>query len=51
LLFAAGCAAAQRHRPSQVTINTDNVLVIDGRKVFPIGFTMPPAPDGKTPDG
>jgi hypothetical protein len=27
------------------------VLVIDGQKVFPIGFTMPPPPDGKTPNG
>jgi hypothetical protein len=34
-----------------VTINADHVLVIDGKKVFPIGFTMPPPPDGKTPSG
>ncbi|HZJ14949.1 MAG TPA: hypothetical protein VFD27_07865, partial [Chthoniobacteraceae bacterium] len=34
-----------------VTINADQVLVTDGRKVFPIGFTMPPPPDGKTPQG
>jgi hypothetical protein len=33
----------------KVTINADQVLVIDGKKVFPIGFTMPPPPDGKTP--
>jgi hypothetical protein len=36
---------------SQTTINSDRVLVIDGKKVFPIGFTMPPPPDGVTPDG
>lgn len=36
---------------SQVTINSDQVLLIDGRKTFPIGFTMPPPPDGKTPQG
>jgi hypothetical protein len=36
---------------SHVTINSDQVLVIDGQKVFPIGFTMPPPPDGMTPEG
>jgi hypothetical protein len=36
---------------SHVTVNADGVLVIDGRKTFPIGFTMPPPPDGKTPSG
>ena len=36
---------------SRAVINADKVLVIDGQKVFPIGFTMPPPPDGKTPDG
>ena len=36
---------------TKVTINADQVLVIAGRKVFPIGFTMPPPPDGKTPQG
>jgi hypothetical protein len=36
---------------SKVTINADQVLVIDGKKVFPIGFTMPPPPDGRTPQG
>ncbi|HEY5909947.1 MAG TPA: hypothetical protein VJA21_05020, partial [Verrucomicrobiae bacterium] len=36
---------------SRATINSDQVLVIDGLKVFPIGFTMPPPPESKTPDG
>ena len=36
---------------SHVTINSEHVLVIDGKKVFPIGFTMPPPADGKTPSG
>jgi hypothetical protein len=36
---------------STVTINSDLVLVIDGQKVFPIGFSLPPPPDGLTPDG
>src|SRR4051794_28608109 len=34
-----------------VTINADKVLVIAEKKVFPIGFTMPPPPDGKAPRG
>src|SRR5882762_3007334 len=32
-------------------INEDMVFIIDGKKVFPIGFTMPPPPEGKTPSG
>jgi hypothetical protein len=34
-----------------VLLNSDGVLVIDGKKTFPIGFTMPPPPDGKAPNG
>lgn len=52
--MALACARAQAPPaagPSHAVINRDNVLVIDGRKVFPIGFTMPPPPGGKTPDG
>jgi hypothetical protein len=44
-------AAPAPGRGSKVSINADGVLVIDGRKIFPIGFTMPPPPDGKTPAG
>jgi hypothetical protein len=36
---------------SKSGINSDRVLVINGQKVFSIGFTMPPPPDGKTPAG
>src|SRR5512147_2477691 len=36
---------------SKVQINRDMVLVIDGKKVFPIGFTMPPPPDALAPSG
>jgi hypothetical protein len=46
-LLSVDVAAA----PSRVTINSDMALVINGQKVFPIGFTTPPPPDGKTPDG
>jgi hypothetical protein len=36
---------------AKTSINSDLVLVIDGQKVFPIGFTTPPPPDGLTPAG
>jgi hypothetical protein len=46
------CARASLGQTANhVTINADNVLVINGRKVFPIGFTLGPPPDGKTPTG
>lgn len=38
-------------RPSVVTINPDGVLVVNGRKILPIGFSNGPPPDGRTPDG
>lgn len=38
-------------RANRATINGDGVLEIDGKKVFPIGFTTSPPPDGKTPQG
>lgn len=34
-----------------MTYGPDLVFQIDGKKVFPIGFTSPPPPDGKTPSG
>jgi len=46
-LFVTELTAA----PSRVSINSDQVLVVNGQKVFPIGFTTPPPPDGKTPAG
>ncbi|MDB6123613.1 MAG: hypothetical protein JWQ71_2606 [Pedosphaera sp.] len=36
---------------NKVTINSDNVLVINGKKIFPIGFTTAPLPDAKAPNG
>ena len=42
---------AQTALANKAVINSDQVLVIDGKKVFPIGFTLPPPPDGKTPSG
>jgi len=48
LLFAL---ISQTVLANKAIINSDLVLVIDGKKVFPIGFTLPPPPDGKTPTG
>src|SRR6266480_2869702 len=45
LTFASPSFAAR------TVINEETVFIIDGKKVFPIGFTMPPPPDGKTPSG
>jgi hypothetical protein len=36
---------------SHATIDSNLVLNINGQKVFPIGFSPPPPPDGKTPGG
>lgn len=36
---------------SVVSVNTDNVLVVNGRKVFPIGFSPGPPTFGKTSTG
>lgn len=38
-------------KPVKVSINSDQVMVMDGKKVFPIGFTMPPPPNATTPEG
>lgn len=35
----------------KVEIAPEGVLLIEGRKLFPIGFTMAPLPDAKTPEG
>jgi hypothetical protein len=51
LLFSALARGLGGDGPAHVTINADMALVIDGQKVFPIGFTLPPLPGGKTPDG
>ena len=36
---------------TKVVVNPDRVIEINGKKVFPIGFCLPPPCDGKTPDG
>ena len=48
----AGAAIAQPNtKPSRITIDQNQVLSIDGRKVFTIGFTLPPAPEAKAWNG
>ncbi|MEK7404652.1 MAG: hypothetical protein AAB225_06050 [Acidobacteriota bacterium] len=46
LLVAVALAAQPR-----VSIRSDGVQLIDGKPVFPIGFTKAPPADGKTPEG
>jgi hypothetical protein len=38
-------------RATVVTLAPHGALLIDGKAIFPIGFTMPPPADGKTPTG
>jgi hypothetical protein len=38
-------------KPSKIEIDKDGVVAIDGRRVFPVGYTFAPAPGTKTPDG
>ncbi len=46
-LITAAPAALAAH----VTISRDNVIHVNGKPVFPIGFTLAPPPGGKTPSG
>jgi len=50
-LVSGLCGLVQAQQGSRVSIDADQVLVIDGRKVFPIGFTMPPPPEAEAPSG
>jgi hypothetical protein len=49
--LARGELQDQASRGHVVTLNTNQVLEIDGRKVFPIGFSLGPPPEGMTPEG
>ena len=51
LLLVVGGGGQVARAGNVVTINSDNVVVINGRKVFPIGFTLGPPAEGKTPSG
>ena len=50
-IFALAALWAFNISANTVSINADGVMVIDGQKVFPIGFTVSPPPDGKTQIG
>ncbi|HEV2293417.1 MAG TPA: hypothetical protein VGR35_06145 [Tepidisphaeraceae bacterium] len=51
VLLLATCAPSASAQASKITVNEDGVLLVDGKKVFPIGFTMPPQPGATTLDG
>src|SRR5688572_12560959 len=38
-------------KANKVSINGDKVLVMNGKKLFPIGFGLAPSPDAKAPSG
>src|SRR5580704_12824888 len=44
-------AVSSQGQGSVVTVDTNNVLVINGQKVFPIGFSPGPPLNGTTPWG
>jgi len=51
LLLVLGCSCTMPQGPSRVSFNEDGVLIINGKKTLPIGFTCGPPVDGKTPNG
>lgn len=52
ILIAALLTTAPPARAgTKVSFSPEGILLVDGRPTFPIGFTMPPPPDGKTPAG
>ena len=51
LLIWALAGVARAQTPSVVTLDSNKVFVINGRKVFPIGFFSGPPINGQTPDG
>src|SRR6476469_7907057 len=50
--FVANASAAEAiTKPSKITLDENGVLVVDGRKVFPITLTVVPGADAKAPTG
>jgi len=51
--WSHGDAGAQAASPAGtiISVNSDLALVLNGEKVFPIGFTTGPPPGAKTPEG
>ena len=51
LLVVAGASSRTwAQRTSRVTVNEDGVLVVNGEKILPIGFSNGPPPAGRTPE-
>jgi hypothetical protein len=50
-LFVAWLLVSSVCFANKMNYGPDLVFQIDGKKVFPIGFTTAPPPDGKTPSG
>lgn len=55
LALAAAAALTRAAEPiihaSKFTLDPSGVLMVDGKKVFPIALTIVPGPDAKAPDG
>lgn len=51
VLPAATAPVTANSKPSRIEITPEHVLSVNGTPTFPIGFTMPPAPEARTPDG
>jgi hypothetical protein len=51
LVLAVASSLCPAKEGTRVTINQDGVLVVNGQKILPIGFSNGPPPDGRTPDG
>ncbi len=49
--YTAVSAAQPNTSPSKVEVTPEHVLSINGKKIFTIGFTVPPAPDARVPNG
>jgi hypothetical protein len=46
-----GRAAEPITRPAKISLDENGVLVVDGKKVFPINLTIVPGPEAKAPNG
>src|SRR3954465_5056410 len=44
-------AAAPLTQPAKISLDPNGVLIVDGKKVFPITLTIVPGPDAKAPSG
>src|SRR5437667_6840207 len=51
VLFASPVLAQESPGPTKITIDENHALVVNGKKTFPIGFTIIPPPDAKAPSG